>query len=72
MRTTDLALALMRKHRRRVETGTIYGNQRPVWKRLLTSLDTAHIVQISGESYRLTDKRKAGQLGTRASAKAAA
>ncbi|TYZ50795.1 AAA family ATPase, partial [Ralstonia solanacearum] len=30
------------------------------------------IVQISGESYRLKDKRKAGQTSTRASAKAAA
>ena len=35
-------------------------------------LHHAHIVQISGESYRLKDKRKAGQAGTRASAKAAA
>lgn len=35
-------------------------------------LHHAHIVQISGESYRLKDKRKAGQTGTRAAAKAAA
>ena len=35
-------------------------------------LHHAHIVQISGESYRLKDKRKAGQTGTRISAKAAA
>jgi DNA replication protein DnaC len=35
-------------------------------------LHHAHIVQISGESYRLKDKRKAGQTTTRASAKAAA
>jgi DNA replication protein DnaC len=35
-------------------------------------LHHAHIVQISGESYRLKDKRKAGQTGTRASTKAAA
>ncbi|MCG3577659.1 IS21-like element ISRso19 family helper ATPase IstB, partial [Ralstonia solanacearum] len=35
-------------------------------------LHHAHIVQISGESYRLKDKRKAGQTSTRASAKAAA
>ncbi|MEM5354162.1 ATP-binding protein, partial [Paraburkholderia caribensis] len=35
-------------------------------------LHHAHIVQISGESYRLKDKRKAGQTGTRAGAKAAA
>lgn len=32
-------------------------------------LHHAHIVQISGESYRLKDKRKAGQTGTRASTK---
>lgn len=35
-------------------------------------LHHAHIVQISGESYRLKDKRKAGQTSTRAGAKAAA
>jgi DNA replication protein DnaC len=35
-------------------------------------LHHAHIVQISGESYRLKDKRKAGQTGTRAGAKAVA
>jgi len=35
-------------------------------------LHHAHIVQISGESYRLKDKRKAGQTGTRTGAKAAA
>ncbi|MGF6304837.1 DNA replication protein DnaC [Paraburkholderia sp. WC7.3d] len=35
-------------------------------------LHHAHIVQISGESYRLKDKRKAGQTGTRASTKVAA
>ncbi len=35
-------------------------------------LHHAHIVHISGESYRLKDKRKAGQTGARASAKAAA
>jgi DNA replication protein DnaC len=34
-------------------------------------LHHAHIVQISGESYRPKDKRKAGQTGTRASAKVA-
>ncbi|MBB5402639.1 DNA replication protein DnaC [Paraburkholderia sp. JPY162] len=34
-------------------------------------LHHAHIVQITGESYRLKDKRKAGQT-TRAIAKAAA
>ncbi|KVW30550.1 hypothetical protein WK94_05790 [Burkholderia ubonensis] len=35
-------------------------------------LHHAHIVQVSGESYRLKDKRKAGQTSTRAGAKAAA
>jgi hypothetical protein len=35
-------------------------------------LHHAHIVQISGESYRLKDKRKAGQTSTRAGGKAAA
>jgi DNA replication protein DnaC len=35
-------------------------------------LHHAHIVQIGGESYRLKDKRKAGQKGTRASTKVAA
>ncbi|KWB40172.1 hypothetical protein WL36_27455 [Burkholderia ubonensis] len=35
-------------------------------------LHHAHIVQISGESHRLKDKRKAGQTSTRAGAKAAA
>ncbi len=35
-------------------------------------LHHSHIVQISGESYRLKDERKAGQTGTRASEKAAA
>ncbi|KVN99262.1 hypothetical protein WJ70_06350 [Burkholderia ubonensis] len=35
-------------------------------------LHHAHIVQISGESYRLKDKRKAEQTSTRAGAKAAA
>jgi len=35
-------------------------------------LHHAHIVQISGESYRLKDKRKAGQTGSRANAKAVA
>ena len=35
-------------------------------------LHHAHIVQISGESYRLKDKRKAGQTSTRADAKAVA
>ncbi|AOJ03480.1 transposase [Burkholderia mayonis] len=35
-------------------------------------LHHAHIVQISGESYRLKDKRRAGQTGTRASGKATA
>lgn len=34
-------------------------------------LHHAHIAQISGESYRLKDKRKAGQTNTRASAKTA-
>jgi DNA replication protein DnaC len=34
-------------------------------------LHHAHIVQISGDSYRLKDKRKAGESGTRASSKAA-
>ncbi len=35
-------------------------------------LHHADIVQISGESYRLKDRRKAGQTGTRASTKVAA
>ena len=35
-------------------------------------LHHVHIVQISGESYRLMDEKKAGQTTTRTSAKAAA
>lgn len=35
-------------------------------------LHHAHIVQISGESYRLKDKKKAGQTSARATTKVAA
>ncbi|KWK33052.1 transposase [Burkholderia stagnalis] len=58
---------------KRAEWATAFADDQTLTAAMLDRLlHHAHIVQISGEIYRLKDKRKAGQTETRASAKAAA